>query len=76
MRFPGNADRKATLVRGRTNHDYDQGLLSFHITTTSLIFRVQMKQNKRPPIPPDVILSDLAMNFQDLCFAMRVFSYG
>jgi len=31
-----------------------------------------MKQNKRPPIPLDVTLSDLAINFQDSCFAMQV----
>jgi hypothetical protein len=36
---------------------------------------MQMKQNKRPPIPPDVTLSDLVTEFQDLCFAMQVIQF-
>ncbi|KAG0705513.1 kinase-like protein [Suillus ampliporus] len=35
-----------------------------------ILVTIKMKQNKRPPIPPDVTLSDLAMDFQDLCFAI------
>lgn len=34
-----------------------------------------MKQNKRPPIPPEVILPDLATEFQDSCFAMQVIQF-
>ncbi|OAX42926.1 kinase-like protein [Rhizopogon vinicolor AM-OR11-026] len=36
-----------------------------------IMITIKMNQNKRPPIPPDVILSDLAMNFQNLCFAIN-----
>ncbi|KAG1874586.1 kinase-like protein [Suillus subalutaceus] len=35
-----------------------------------IMVTIKVKQNKRPPIPPDVTLSDLAMDFQDLCFAI------
>ncbi|KAG1755851.1 kinase-like protein, partial [Suillus lakei] len=31
-----------------------------------IMVTIKMKQNKRPPNPPDVTLSDLAMDFQDL----------
>ncbi|KAJ8595314.1 kinase-like protein [Rhizopogon salebrosus TDB-379] len=36
-----------------------------------IMITIKMKQNKRPPIPPDVTLSDLVTEFQDLCFAIN-----
>lgn len=36
-----------------------------------IMVTIKVKQNKRPPIPPDVALSDLAKDFQDLCFAIN-----
>jgi len=41
-----------------------------HITGKSLNICTQMKQKKRPPIPPEIILTGLAMDFQNLCFEM------
>lgn len=35
-----------------------------------IMVTIKMKQNKRPPIPPDITFSDLAMDFQDSCFAI------
>jgi len=41
----------------------------------TLMSLLQVYQNKQPPpIPSDVILSDLARDFKDRCFAMQVLS--
>jgi mitogen-activated protein kinase kinase kinase len=42
----------------------------------ALISLLQVYQNKQPPpIPSDVVLSDLAKDFKDRCFAMQVLSF-
>jgi hypothetical protein len=38
---------------------------------------LQVYQNKEaPPIPSNVVLSDLAKDFKDRCFAMQVLLYA